>query len=56
MLKQCHLKQNYTLKLLIPFKMAYSCCFGLRGNLEFLQKSFITLTAGADAMNIFKII
>ena len=31
------------------FKVAYSCCFGLRGNLDFpdfLQKSFITLTTG----------
>ena len=40
-------KQIYTLKLLIAFKMAYSCCFSLGGNLdflEFLQKSFITST------------
>ena len=28
-------KQNYTLKLLIAFKMAYSCCFSLEGNLDF---------------------
>ena len=36
-------KQIYNLKLLIAFKMAYSCCFSLRGNLdfpEFLQKKF----------------
>ena len=42
-------KQIYTLKLLIAFKMAYSCCFSLGGNLdflEFLQKSFITSTTG----------
>ena len=42
-------KQNYTAKLLITFKMAYSCCFSLGGNvdfLDFLQKSFITLTSG----------
>ena len=29
--------------------MAYSCCFGIRGNLDFpdfLQKSFITSTTG----------
>ena len=35
--------QNYTLELLIALKMAYSCCFGLRGNLDFpdfLQKTF----------------
>ena len=38
-------KQNYTLELIIALKMAYSCCFALRGNLyfpDFLQKSFIT--------------
>ena len=36
-------KQNYTAKLLITFKMAYSCCFSLGGNLDFLdflQKRF----------------
>ena len=40
-------KQIYTLKLLIAFKMAYSCCFSFGGNLDFLellQKSFITTT------------
>ena len=34
--------QNYAQKLFIAFKMAYSCWFGLRGNLDFpdfLQKS-----------------
>ena len=43
-------KQIYTLQLLIAFKMAYSCCFSLQGNLdflEFLQKSFKTSTTGA---------
>ena len=42
-------KQIYTLKLFIAFKMAYSSCFSLGGNLdfpEFLQKSFITSTTG----------
>ena len=42
-------KQSYTLKLFIAFKMAYSCCFSLGGNLDFLdflQKSFITSTTG----------
>ena len=37
------LEQNYTLELFIALKMAYSCCFGLRGNLDFpdfLQKKF----------------
>ena len=40
-------RQNNTLKLLIVFKMSYSCCFGLKGNLDFpdfIKKSFITLT------------
>ena len=39
-------KQNYTLELFIALKMAYSCCFGLRGNLdfpEFLQKKFYNI-------------
>ena len=38
------IKQNYTPELLIVLKMAYSCFFGLRGNLDFpdfLQKSFL---------------
>ena len=28
-------KQNYSLKLFIAFDMAYSCFFGLNGNLDF---------------------
>ena len=42
-------KQSYTMKLLIAFKMTWSCCFGWRGNLDFpdfLQKFFITSTTG----------
>ena len=38
-------KQNNTLELFIALKIAYSCCFGSRGNLDFpgfLQKKFIT--------------
>ena len=38
--------QIYTLKLFIAFKMAYSCCFSLGGNLdipEFLQKKFYNI-------------
>ena len=37
-------KQNYTPELFIAFKMVYSCCFSLGGNLdfpEFLKKKFI---------------
>ena len=30
-------KQNYSLKLLTTFKMAYSCCFSLGRNLDFLD-------------------
>ena len=36
-------KQNYTLELIIYLKMTISCCFGLRGNLnfpDFLQIKF----------------
>ena len=28
-------KQNYSLKLFITFKIAYSCCFSLGGSLDF---------------------
>ena len=35
MWKQCYFNQNYAQKLFIAFKMAYSCCCGLRGNLNF---------------------
>ena len=40
-------KQNYTPKVFVAFKRANSCCFGLKGNLDFpdfLQKSIITST------------
>ena len=46
MWKQCYFNQNYAQKLFIAFKMAYSCCFGLRGNLDFrdfLQKKFYSI-------------
>ena len=36
--------QNCAQKLFITFKMSYSCCFGLRGNLDFpdfLQKKVL---------------
>ena len=41
-----YFKQNNTLKLFNVCKMAYSCCFGLSGKLEFpdfLKKPFYTL-------------
>ena len=37
-------KQNYTLELFITLKMAYCCCLGLRGKLDFpdfLQKKVL---------------
>ena len=40
------IKQNSTPELLIDLKMAYSCIFGLRGNLnfpDFLQKKFYNI-------------
>ena len=40
-------KQNYTLKILMSLKMAYSCCFSLGKNLDFIDfptKSFTTST------------
>ena len=37
------LKENYTVTLLIAFKMVYPCCFRSGGILDFLQKSFITI-------------
>ena len=36
-------KQNYTIELFIALKMAISSCFGLRGNLDFLQKKFYNI-------------
>ena len=41
-------KQINTLKLFFAFKMAYSCCFSFRGNLdfpEFLQKKFYNINS-----------
>ena len=42
------IKQNYTPELLIVLKMAYSCFFGLRGNLDFpdfLQKKLYNINS-----------
>ena len=39
-------QENYTQKLLMAFKIAFSCCFGLRRNLDFpdfLQKMFYNI-------------
>ena len=43
---QAIFNQNYTLELFISLKTAISCCFGLRGNLDFpdfLQKKFYNI-------------
>ena len=49
-------KKNYSPKLFISFKMAYSCCFSLGGGIldfpDFLQKSFLTSTTGHKWMNL----
>ena len=39
-------KQNYTLTMSFPVKMAYFCCFSLEGILDFIQKSIIISTSG----------
>ena len=44
--------QNYAFKMFIAFKIAYSCCFSVGGNLDFLQKSFITLTTGVAPIEV----
>ena len=39
-------KQNFAQKLFVAFKIAFSFCFGLRGNLnfpDFLQKYFYNI-------------
>ena len=44
-------KQNYAQKLFIAFKMAYSCCFGFRGYLDFpdlLQKKFYNINYSSN--------
>ena len=47
-------KPNYTLKLFVTFKMAYSCCFSSGGNLdflEFLQKKFYNINYRTENEN-----
>ena len=43
-------KQNYTLELIIAFKIAYSCCLSLMGNLDFLDflKKFYNINNRPD--------
>ena len=44
-------KEIFTLKLFIAFKMAYSCCFSLGGNLDFPEfLCFLTSSAGAKKL------
>ena len=51
-------RQNYTLELFVAFKMAYSCCFSLWGNLDFLQKKFYNINCRTQkivqAVNVTK--
>ena len=47
---------NNTLKLFIAFKIAYSCCFGLRGNPDFpdfLQKKFYNINSCSQKLQFF---
>ena len=49
-------KQNYSLKHFIAFKMAYSCCFGLRGNLDFpdfFQKKFYNINYRSHNFHLY---
>ena len=39
---------NYIKKPAIYLKMAYFCYFSLKGNLDFIQKSFITSTTRGE--------
>ena len=51
-------KQNYTLELFIALKMAYCCCLGLRGNLDFpdfLQKKFYDINSRIKRKNLFQV-
>ena len=48
-------RQNYTLELFVAFKMAYSCCFSLWGNLDFpdfLQKKFYNINCRYSDLNV----
>ena len=49
-------KQNYAPKLLIYFKMAYSCCFSLGkflDFLDFLQKKFYSIDYRVSSFHEF---
>ena len=51
--------ENYTLELFIALKMAYCCCLGLRGNLDFpdfLQKKFYNINYWSSILqrNLFQ--
>ena len=52
-------KQMYTMKLFIAFKMAYSSCFSLGGNLdfpEFFQKKFYNISYRPSLNNMSMVI
>ena len=51
------LKQNYAQKLFIAFKMTNSCCFGLRGNLDFpdfLQKNYKSCSSQMNGRTLIR--
>ena len=48
------MKDNYTRKLLNPFKMDYFSCFTSGGNLDFLQKSSIISTSAENLVLVSK--
>ena len=53
------IKQIYALKLFIAFKMAYSCCFGLRGHLDFpdfLQNNIYNINCWCSTLKNFLVI
>ena len=45
-------KQIYNIEQLIAFDMAYSCCFSLGGNLDFLE--FLQKKFGAPQLSLTK--
>ena len=45
-------KENFAQKLFIAFKMANSCCFGLKGNLDFPDFQFYNINYRSSTLNI----
>ena len=56
---ECYFKQNYTLELFVAYKMAFSCCFALRGNLDFadfIQKKFYNINYRMTKVNLLSLV